>query len=264
MTRIFVIIPAYNRRETTLACLRCLENQTFDNRQIVVVDDGSTDGTGEAIAEQFPSVKVLTGDGNLWWTGAMNKGVHYALSICNPNDFILVLNDDVTISKDYLSTFSELGKAFKDTLIGSVVIDSSSNVILDGGIHINWLTAKVSNLNCGKKLSDLPKGYFEDVSTLTGRGIFIPVKVFHDIGLYDDKHFMQCGDTEFPKRAEKAGYRLIVSYNAVVYNNDAEENHINHMCTYLLADIKSYYWGIRSNMNLRYRFWFADQVPDLL
>jgi len=95
--KIAVIIPVFNRRETTLKCLGLLKNNVLIPNNslinIIVVDDGSTDGTAAAIKLAFPDVKILNGDGNLWWTGAINMGVEFALS--QDFDYLLTrLNDD--------------------------------------------------------------------------------------------------------------------------------------------------------------------------
>jgi GT2 family glycosyltransferase len=117
--------------------------------------------------------------------------------------------------------------------------------------------AKWINLNQGLKLSSFPKGFSVKVSTLTGRGVLIPSDVFRNVGLYDQKHFRQCGDTELPIRAKKNGYKLVVYYDTIVYNLVGSKNHINLREQYKLSDIREYYWGIRSNTNLWYRYWFA-------
>src|SRR5688572_16741369 len=78
---VYLIIPAYNRRAVTLSCLAALsEAGDLARNHVVVVDDGSTDGTSEAIRSQYPDVHVLPGSGELWWTGAIVLGMRYALA----------------------------------------------------------------------------------------------------------------------------------------------------------------------------------------
>jgi GT2 family glycosyltransferase len=95
--KVFVIIPVHNRKHFTYECLDSLTQQSYSNISIIVVDDGSTDGTSEMIARYFSEVKVLHGDGYLWWTGAINFGIKEALRIATHEDFILVINDDVIV-----------------------------------------------------------------------------------------------------------------------------------------------------------------------
>ena len=93
MAQTAIIIPVHNRREVTLRCLARLEGTgVLDWAQVIVVDDGSTDGTSEAVRRGFPSVRVLPGNGNLWWGGAMRLGMDTALR--DGADFLAWLNDD--------------------------------------------------------------------------------------------------------------------------------------------------------------------------
>ena len=132
--QIYVVIPTYNRRTYTKNCLESLLKQSDKNLKIIVVDDGSIDGTADMIDKKFKDVVLLRGDGTLWWVGATNKGVRYVLEVCNPDDCVLLLNDDLVVPKDYIARFQKLWVTFPDTLIGSVVTDiHNRGIILSGG-----------------------------------------------------------------------------------------------------------------------------------
>ena len=90
---VYILIPVHNRKEVTLTCLETLQHHgDLDRYHAVVIDDGSTDGTAEAIQTQFPQVTILKGDGNLWWTGAIRIGMEYAYE--QGADYFIWLNDD--------------------------------------------------------------------------------------------------------------------------------------------------------------------------
>ncbi|WP_222931391.1 glycosyltransferase family 2 protein [Xanthovirga aplysinae] len=256
---IYIVIPVYNRKEITRVCLGNLRKQTCKNFETIVVDDGSSDGTSQMIKDQFPEVVLLRGDGNLWWSGAMNLGIKYVLTKAKKNDHILALNDDLEFSSDYICNCQKLILKSTPMLIGSVVtaLDNRDRII-QGGVVINWYLAKGKQLNYNKRLSSFPKGYFTEVSVLTGRGVMIPVEVINKIGIYNEKHYRHAGDHELPRRAQKAGYKLVVSYDAVVHMKDGYEvNHINHLPYFSLKDIGRYFFDVKSSYNLKYRFWFA-------
>jgi N-acetylglucosaminyl-diphospho-decaprenol L-rhamnosyltransferase len=260
MPFIFIIIAVHNRKEKTDACLRSLTNQTIRRFKTVVVDDGCTDGTSEMISALYPEVSLIRGSGNLWWTGATNTGIRYVLDICNINDYILLVNDDLIVPADYIEKAYSLIALYPDTLIGSAVIDiANSDIIHSGGIRINWWNAKTKMfLNKNESLSSFPKGYTLPVSSLTGRGVLIPLSVFREIGLYNEQHYKQCGDLELPVRASKAGYPLIVSYDLCVFCHIKDNpKSINHLPKLGFKNIHSYFWDIRSYTNLKYRFYFA-------
>jgi N-acetylglucosaminyl-diphospho-decaprenol L-rhamnosyltransferase len=264
-SKIYVVVPVFNRKLWTKRFLQCMRAQTFRNFDVIVVDDGSTDGTGDLIRNQFPEAKLLRGDGNLWWTGAINLGIRYAMSQASMTDAALVINDDVEVYPDYLETLYRLWKSMPRTLIGSILVDiENPEVIYNGGNIVNWWTAKFTVLNRGERLAKFEKDHYVDASFLTGRGTLIPIQVFHDIGLYDDKHFQQCGDTELPVRAKKAGYRLIVSYAAIVKSPVTTSDQVNVSDHYLLKDLRPYFLGIKSNCRLNYRFFLVSEQPQIL
>jgi N-acetylglucosaminyl-diphospho-decaprenol L-rhamnosyltransferase len=260
---IYIVTPVYNRRMLVEHFLNCLNQQTFPNFTVIVVDDGSTDGTTALIEEKFPDVHLLRGNGNLWWTGATNVGIRHAMARAGGNDAILIINDDIEVNPDYLESLYRVWQSMPNTLIGSVAVDlKDPDRIVDGGRLINWWSAKTHHLHTGRKLSEFAKDYHVDVSALTGWGTLLPARVFSDVGLFDDKHFQQCGDTELMVRAKNRGYRLIMSYNAVIKISAELTATINAARHYSFGDVKTYFFSVKSNYRLKYRFFFAYKTAN--
>lgn len=261
---IYITIPVHNRKSLLRDCLLSFRRQSNKDFRIIVMDDGSTDGTEAMLRSEFPEVVVLKGNGNLWWTGSINKAITHALGLCQGGDYILVLNDDLEVPDNYIVNYYTIAKRYPNALIGSVVTDfEDRDTIVGGGVILSWISGKRKELNKGKSLASFGQGHVEDnVSFLTGRGILVPVEVFRRVGIYNNKHYTQCGDTEFPVRARKAGYRLLVSYDVPVFSH---KGHSVHKEKYTLKSLRGYYFDIRSHVNLRERFWFAiDSTTNIL
>ena len=99
MIAIHVVIPCHNEKDSVLRCIESIRSDAGGldgvNVHVVVVDDGSTDGTAGAVRDAYTDAKVVTSDGSLWWSGAINKGINVALA--NQPDYVLLLNNDCVL-----------------------------------------------------------------------------------------------------------------------------------------------------------------------
>ena len=214
--KFYILIPVHNNVEVTIPCLRLLARQTWQDFEVVVTDDGSTDGTAETIAREFPAVTVLEGDGNLWWTKATNLALRHALEHAADDDYILTLNNDVTFDEDYLANLAEAAGRRPGWLIGSVSLDQTNpQNAPDINNYIDWRTrrSRIAKFQYGP--------YFnEESNCLSGRGMLIPVETFHKIGTFNAAKFPHYGaDTEFSIRAARGGFPLCVYYKAILYSD---------------------------------------------
>jgi GT2 family glycosyltransferase len=237
---IFIIIPVHDRKQFTRQCLFSLIRQTLQNFRVIVIDDGSTDGTGEMIEKEFPEVILLKGDGNLWWTGATNRGVEYALKQADQDDYILTLNNDTIATKDFLEKMIYWADKTPNALLGAFAIDADTKKPVYGGHIINWKWANYKSL-----LDILPNEQWNglhEVTQFPGRGLLIPRHVFKKIGLYDEKNFPHyMADYDFTFKAIRGGYRVYCNYDAklLIYqdesgdranrSNKSFKNYMNHL-----------------------------------
>lgn len=260
---ISIVIPVHNRREYTRQCLTCLVNQTYRNFQIIVVDDGSTDGTDDMIHREFSDVILLKGDGNLWWAEATNWGVRYAQAHQKPGseNFVLTLNDDTRVDSNYLQTLLDAYQLYKPCLIGSISVNSENpNKLEFAGTSMELYTASGRHLAEDYKYNYQQlireKSYIESDS-LPGRGTLIPMSVFSTIGLFNSEkypHYM--ADIEFSLRARKAGHRLIVNTKSVVQEFvDATGIQVEKGVSF--RQFVNGFTSIKSSTNLTVRYHFA-------
>lgn len=198
--KIGVLLTCHNRKDKTLHCLQSLFEQqglgidfTF---AVFLVDDGSTDGTADAIKIKFPSVNVIQGDGNLYW----NRGMHLAWQTAASTadfDYYLWLNDDTFLENDAVKT---------------LLIEKFDNAIVCGSTHSpenKKITYGGFRKNPDRLL--MPNGEFQNCNYLNGNCVLISKKVFEMVGNLDPVFQHALGDFDYGLRAKKMGIVLYVA-----------------------------------------------------
>ncbi|MCT0252772.1 MULTISPECIES: glycosyltransferase family 2 protein [unclassified Synechocystis] len=203
---VYVIIPVHNRKAITLQCLENLKiNNDLDKYHVVVVDDGSTDGTSEAIGIQYPDVILLHGDGNLWWTGAIKMGMEYAYE--QGAEYFIWLNDDCYPEKGAIDLLINTCRFSLKTIVGAQSFDSKTGSPSYGGIKI--IRNKIFPINALEKVLTLCDG-------LNGNLVCFPISVIDDIGYPPSDILPQYhGDSTYTKLAKNAGYILFINGKAI-------------------------------------------------
>jgi GT2 family glycosyltransferase len=214
--KVAVVVPVHNRKPLTLQCLNSLRriDRSDLELEIYVVDDGSTDGTSEAIAEQFPDVNVIEGDGDLWFTEGTNVGVRAALE--HDPDFVLMINDDQVFDENSLKYMAETANRFGRAVVGPLLL-------LWDTPHKLFQTAPVWSTSHGgwrhwyeQTVWTVPDKPWE-VDIIVGNCVLVPAQAFREAGLMDAKRFPNFGDAEFTPRLKRQGWKLLIDPRARVF-----------------------------------------------
>ncbi len=215
-TKIAIVTPIHNRREITLQCLRSLSRISDASMDIsfFVVDDGSTDGSSEAISSEHPETTIIEGDGTLWYTEGTNVGIRAALEH-NP-DFVLAINDDSVFDSNFLHYLVETARQNPKSVVGPLLL------LWDEPHRLFQTSPKWSTFEGGWKhwnqqtVWTVPSDPWE-VDLIVGNCVLYPVSAFEDSGFMDSRKFPNFGDAEFTPRLKRAGYRLIIDPRSRVF-----------------------------------------------
>jgi GT2 family glycosyltransferase len=192
-----VIIPCFNRREITLACIRKLNSCSYPKISIFVCDSASSDGTQQAVVKE-PNVRLLHAGASAWWSEAVNLGVKTAMQ--EDFELMLLMNDDIEFDLDLITRMVDKHREYP-THILSPAQQSPTGAFL--GIDYKGPTRRMQ-LASNDGMQDTV------VDTTNGCCLLIPAGAFRSAGLLDQKHCPhQYGDTEFQIRAAKAGFSTL-------------------------------------------------------
>lgn len=214
--RVEIVTPVHNRRDITLQCLRSLSriDRAGLDVHVIVVDDGSTDGTADALREEFPDVEIVAGDGSLWFTAGTNRGIEAAMR--HDPDFVLTMNDDQVFDERFLQLMVSTARRHPRSVVGALLLlwDEPHRVFqvaprwetMSGGFR-HWVRQTVWTV---------PESPFE-VELIVGNCVLFPADAIRENGLMDEKRFPHYGDAEYTPRMRRNGWKLLIEPAARVF-----------------------------------------------
>jgi GT2 family glycosyltransferase/glycosyltransferase involved in cell wall biosynthesis len=214
------VVVNWNNSEDTNACLSALSQIDYHNLSIIVVDNGSTDGSAARIRYVHPEVFLIETAGNLGFAGGNNAGIKQALK--QQPDYIWLLNNDTEPRQNSLTRLVE--KAQTDPRLGAVgsvlmYAHDQGKVQAWGGGRINSWLGYTSHA-----VSPQPDDWFDYI---TAASILIPRKALEDVGLLDEDFFLYWEDTDFSFRLRKRGWNLGVAADSIVMHKENASTRAN-------------------------------------
>lgn len=222
-----------DRCEDTLACLKSLSDQTFNDNRIIVLDNCSVEDCTNEITSAFSSVTVLRLESNRGYAGNNNVGIAAALE--TDSDWILILNEDVRLDPEALSYLMEAVSNRPDVgIAGPMVYHAGEPTVIQsaGGIlSKRWLA-----FHRGQNEDDHGQyDRLDEVDWISGCAILVRRAVVEDVGALDERFFYYWEETEWCLRARRAGWKILFVPQSRIWHKGVQRD-------YQPSPSTTYYW----------------------
>jgi GT2 family glycosyltransferase len=238
------VVLNWNGREDTLVCLGSLARVPRSDLAIVCVDNGSEDGSQQAVREGFPGVALIEAGANLGYSGGNNLGIRYALE--HGAEWVLLVNNDATVAPDVIDGFERVARACPRAgiLAGKVYFAERPNTIWFAGQRVSELTG----------YSGRPRGYgrpdgarYKHVRQ-TGRAVGALMAVSREaieaVGMLDEELFAYVEDVDWALRVRRAGLQVVFAPDAHAWHRVSASTGGEAASTHTL------YYGVRNTVTV--------------
>lgn len=217
---VYVILLTWNQREDTLDCLESLSQMRYPHYRLLLVDNGSTDGTVEVVRECFPGVKTIVNPRNLGFPGGFNVGMCYALD--QGAEYLFILNNDTLVEPNILDELmAHAGPPDVGMVAPKIYYADEPNRIWSVGAQRHSWTLEMTATGDDQ----LDEGQWEAVierDYLFGCALLLRRSLLENVGLFDTGfNPIYYEDMDLCLRARQAGYRLLLVPNARMWHKVA-------------------------------------------
>jgi GT2 family glycosyltransferase len=216
MDKVAVVIPNWNGEQLLGECLSSLHCQTLPG-EVIVVDNGSRDGSVQLIEDYYPDVHILRLEDNYGFAGGVNAGIQYALK--QGAEYIALLNNDTVTEADWLQRLVDTLEGDPESaIIASKQVETAGVIDSTGEEYSIWGTP------FSRGRSEADKGQYDggechSILAASGAASLYRVDALNDIGLFDEWFFVYYEDVDISFRARLAGWRLRYAPEAIVYHH---------------------------------------------
>lgn len=213
-----IVIVSWNGKDDLLKCLASLEKLSPPRPRIVLVDNGSSDGTAAAVRERFPGVELLILPENLGFAGGNNRGIEAALK--GDIEYVCLLNNDTVVDPDF---FNELLRAAREYpragIFGSRILYlSRPETVWSQGIRISPRTGRVLTTHHNRPAREIP-GTPNNVDGVSGAAMLLRAETLRETGLFEEDFFLCFEDLDLCLRAREKGWGVMTVPASRVYHS---------------------------------------------
>jgi GT2 family glycosyltransferase len=242
---VYVIVLTYRMRDIVRHCILSLLRLTYPNYRIVIVDNGSADGTEEMLHSEFPELTVIQTGSNLGYTGGNNKGIEYAFK--HGAKYVLIINPDTVVANptfldemvEYTEAHPEIGIAGPRVFLRDEGVVQNT-VLFPPGLWrntINWIRYRIN-----PRSLELSGDEAVETEVLNGVCVLIKASCLRQIGLFDENIFMYIEDVDMDYRAYRHGWRVqYLPIDSVIHKQKLDGYHMTGPASFFLKRNSVYY-----------------------
>ena len=203
MDTVHVLLPVHNRRDVTRGFVCCLKTQTYPDVRLILIDDGSTDGTQEVVRQEYPSAEFIQGDGTWWWAGCLQRGLdRLKQKATKDTDIVLLANDDTTFAPDYVERAVKFLDGKKGCMLLSRIRNAATGEVEESGVFADLRTMRFQETKEPASINCLStRGLFLRWGDMKIAGGFHPLLLPHYLSDYEytiraSRRGLKCATTE--------------------------------------------------------------------
>ncbi len=210
--RFSILLAAWNEREFARECLESIKKQAFTDYEVLLVDDGSKDGTAEMIREDYPFVRLFALERHRGFAKTNNLAASHA-----KGEWLFVVNTDTEFHPDLLAELDEATKRYPEyDLFSCQMVRYDDRRFVDcKGMRFHG-SLRATMIGIGEPVDPGEQPF--EVFGATGGAMLLRREVFESIGLFDEAFYFNNEDVDFSLRAYGQGYRTLYLPSAVVYH----------------------------------------------
>jgi GT2 family glycosyltransferase len=254
--KVAIILINWNSHPYTADCIRSLEEVEYRDFDVIMVDNGSQDGSGALLKKEFPHIILIQSSSNLGFTGGNNLGIRY--SIAHGYTYTMLLNNDTFAEKKFLQVLVAYMDAHADVGViqPKICFNHNRALLWNAGSYYNaWLGLTFTK---GYNKQDAADNRVRDVDWVTGCAFFTRNNILQECGPLAENLFIYYEDVDLSFRIKAAGHRLVYHPGAVIY-------HIAGMSSRkAVPDKEGYMNPIVHHLNVRNRIWLLKKYTPLI